>query len=325
MQLSVAPTVPEDSVMVVEPPDGATDGSPSLSDGPPSVRPPTVTSPTELPFHELEWGNFERLCQDTARNHGFTNVHRHGRPGQSQDGVDFTGVSPTGESTAFQVKRKEKLSAGELESAVRDYADGAVAARTTAFVVCMSAEANERNLQDKLATLNERHNFPIKLWDAVELTNLLHDKDVLVGKFFGQQWAEVYFGTSSVPRQRLDSEALLIGPVQALGLTAKVEEAERLAQTSPMDAAKVYEAVAGELRARFPGHADRFDLLRAACLKRSGSAAASHDALTRIHRTKLDEAGCRAAGEFGGRAGVRRAAPGAGRSQEPSLSTARGR
>ena len=31
--------------------------------------------------------------------------------------------------------------------------------------------------------------------------------------------------------------------------------------------------------------------------------------LSRIHRTKLDEAGCRAAGEFGGRAGVRRAAP----------------
>ena len=40
------------------------------------------------------------------------------------------------------------------------------------------------------------------------------------------------------------------------------------------------------------------------------------EAVSRIHRTKLDEAGCRAAGEFDGCVGVRRAAPGAGRSQE---------
>ena len=45
----------------------------------------------------------------------------------------------------------------------------------------------------------------------------------------------------------------------------------------------------------------------------------------RIHRSKLDGAGCRAGGEFGGCAGVRQAVPGAGRSEEPSLSAARGR
>ena len=38
-----------------------------------------------------------------------------------------------------------------------------------------------------------------------------------------------------------------------------------------------------------------------------------------------DGAGCRAAGAFGGCAGVRRAVPVAGRSEEPSLSAARGR
>ena len=47
--------------------------------------------------------------------------------------------------------------------------------------------------------------------------------------------------------------------------------------------------------------------------------------LPRIHRSKLDGAGCRAAGEFGGCAGARRAVPRADRSEEPSLSAARGR
>ena len=48
-------------------------------------------------------------------------------------------------------------------------------------------------------------------------------------------------------------------------------------------------------------------------------------ALARIHRSKLDGAGCRAGGEFGGCGGARRAVPGADRSEEPSLRTARGR
>ena len=48
-------------------------------------------------------------------------------------------------------------------------------------------------------------------------------------------------------------------------------------------------------------------------------------ALPRIHRSKLDGAGCRAGGEFGGCGGARRAVPGADRSEEPSLSAARGR
>ena len=47
--------------------------------------------------------------------------------------------------------------------------------------------------------------------------------------------------------------------------------------------------------------------------------------LARIHRSKLDGAGCRAGGEFGGCGGARRAVPGADRSEEPSLSAARGR
>ena len=47
--------------------------------------------------------------------------------------------------------------------------------------------------------------------------------------------------------------------------------------------------------------------------------------LARIHRSKLDGAGGRAGGEFGGRAGVRRAVAVAGRSEERSLSAARGR
>ena len=61
------------------------------------------------------------------------------------------------------------------------------------------------------------------------------------------------------------------------------------------------------------------------CADLRESASSSATPLARIHRSKLEGAGCRAGGEFGGCAGVRRAVPGAGRSAEPSLSAARGR
>lgn len=187
------------------------------------------------------------------------------------------------------MKQTEKLTAGELEAAVQDYAEGTVASRTEAFIICMSIEANERKLRDRLAALNEGYPFPITLWDAVKLTHLLRDQEDLVRKFFGAYWAEVYFSTSSRRSPHQDTKVLLIGPVQALGLTAKVEEAEHLAQTSPAKAAEVYGVVADELRERFPAYADRFDWLQANSLKDAGNPAASHDAFIKLAIRNLVE------------------------------------
>ena len=76
---------------------------------------------------------------------------------------------------------------------------------------------------------------------------------------------------------------------------------------------------------RFPSHHTHARDLAEAVLASLQRDEAVGRAYTRIHRSKLDGAGCRAGGEFGGCAGVRRAMPGAGRSEEPSLSAARGR
>ena len=192
------------------------------------------------------------------------------------------GVSPEGQRTAFQVRQTATVSAMELREAVQRYAAGALAARTDAFIVCMAVEGNERSLQDKLAQLKEQYEFPIRLWDAAELTHLLRDEESLVRKFFGPYWAEVYFGPPASPRRRLDADALLLGPVEALNLKPKVEKAQRLAGTSPMSAAKLYEEIADVLHTRFPGHAGRFQRLRATALKEAGDPLASHDVLMEL-------------------------------------------
>ena len=83
-------------------------------------------------------------------------------------------------------------------------------------------------------------------------------------------------------RNRIDADALLLGPVQALGLTSDVEEARRLTDGSPADAAELYVKVAQSLREKFPAYADRFERLRATALKLAGNVDASHDLLMKL-------------------------------------------
>ena len=81
---------------------------------------------------------------------------------------------------------------------------------------------------------------------------------------------------------RIDADALLWGPIQALGLTSNVEEANRLVGESPADAADIYEEIAQSLRGKFPSYAERFERSRATALKLAGDPDASHDLLVKI-------------------------------------------
>ena len=81
---------------------------------------------------------------------------------------------------------------------------------------------------------------------------------------------------------RIDADALLLGPVQSLGLTSKVEEARGLTDEFPSDAAELYGEVARSLREKFPAYADRFEMSRATALKSSGSVDTSHDLLMNL-------------------------------------------
>ncbi|MCY3569719.1 MAG: hypothetical protein OXH19_00070 [Chloroflexi bacterium] len=77
-------------------------------------------------------------------------------------------------------------------------------------------------------------------------------------------------------------ETVSLGPVEAQGLTSKVEEAELLAESSPADAVLLYEEVERKLRERFPRHAERFREKRAFALIDAVGPEAGHDALMEL-------------------------------------------
>src|SRR4051794_10804393 len=55
----------------------------------PGPNPPVVTRPAALPFHELSWENFERLCYRLAQKDGeVEKVWAYGAQGHEQLGID---------------------------------------------------------------------------------------------------------------------------------------------------------------------------------------------------------------------------------------------
>ena len=239
--------------------------------------PPVVTFPPVLPFKTLNWEPFELLCQGIALAIGYTDVRRYGQRGQKQDGIDFHGVDPDGQRTAWQCKCVNSFGGTELTSAVRKFAEGPRAEKYTTFVVCIACEGNDRNLEDELATLREQHEFRIELWDSPWLTHRLNDLPNLVLRYFGDVWAKGFNGPPAPVARRLNADALLLGPVEACGLSSKAKEAERFAESSPPDAVRLYGEIERKLRDRFPRHADRFREKRAFALIDADDPEASHD------------------------------------------------
>ena len=119
---------------------------------------------------------------------------------------------------------------------------------------------------------------------------LIEDRRRIWAWFLGQISLAEFNEKTTFSRKNLDADALLLGPVQALGLTSDVEEAaQSFASNAPAEAAVHYARVAEKLRDRFPEHADRFEQLRATALREAGKPAESHDLLMKLAIRSLFE------------------------------------
>lgn len=246
------------------------------------VPPPTATSESVLPFGFIGSEPFERLCQDIAKKIGYTAVYRFGKKGQKQDGIDFHGVDREGSPIAWQCKCVSTFAGDDLRTAVRKFAEGPRAEAYATFVVCIACEGNDRSLQLELPSIREQHEFRIELWDSPWLTDQLVDLRNLVQRYFGPHWRDKFIAPYRADSRHLDAKALLYGPVEANGLTSKVEEAERLAESSPAEAVELYAEIEQELREHSPRHADRFHEKRAFALIDAVGPEVGHDEFMRL-------------------------------------------
>jgi hypothetical protein len=78
-----------------------------------------VTRAQNLPFTELEWRDFERLCRRLALLRGVVeHALAYGTPGQAQYGIDILVRFADGAYEVWQTKRYKAMQPAELKAAV---------------------------------------------------------------------------------------------------------------------------------------------------------------------------------------------------------------
>ena len=100
------------------------------------VNPPVTTRAQGLPFGELTWENFERLCYRLAgQGDRIEHVARYGRQGQAQQGIDLFARLSNAKYEIWQAKRYASVTAGDVKGIVETFLAGTWAAKAETLVL----------------------------------------------------------------------------------------------------------------------------------------------------------------------------------------------
>ncbi len=207
------------------------------------VAPPSTRDPDLLPFHERSWQDFEKIVLVVAEHvDGLRGVRVYGVPGQRQYGIDIYGSGDDGENVGYQAKRRVAFGVTELKAAVEEFANGFRPVNATTLVICVSCDTDRTEMSETLEQLREKHDFGIELYDRRRLSEKLRTRPELVRRLFGPEWATAFCDRVDWPvpeRTSADvlADALVRGPITALGLEADFNHCNALAATDPVTAA----------------------------------------------------------------------------------------
>lgn len=168
------------------------------------------TAATALPFGELTWENFERLCHRLLlRGNGFDHAARYGRQGQSQQGIDLFARLAGGRYEVWQAKRYRTYTRANLRSAIKLFLAGTWADKTDALVVAVQASLDDVGLQDEIETQTqalEKRGISLRVLGGDGLVEELRPHQDLVLDFFGRAWVDAFYAETVEPalRNRLD-------------------------------------------------------------------------------------------------------------------------
>jgi hypothetical protein len=181
---------------------------PSYLESPPNQlppHPPVATRPQVLPFEQLTWENFERLCLRVARREAdVRQCFLYGTPGQEQRGIDFIGYAGDvlhPQVRMYQCKRERRYGPAKIREAVDGFLAGNWDPKPTRFVLCSILPLRTTDLQEEIgrqiARLAEK-GIEFEPWDIEALSERLKDLPALVDDFFGREWVQAFNGPESV-------------------------------------------------------------------------------------------------------------------------------
>lgn len=152
------------------------------------------TRATELPFTELEWSDFERLCRRLAENDG--NVEHaltYGTPGQVQYGIDILVRLTDGTYEVWQSKRYKRFGPADVKAATDLFLKHRWASQANKFVLAVACKLNSTKVVEAIEDARDRllaKSIAFEPIDASEFSKRLITEPEIVDDYFGRPWAE---------------------------------------------------------------------------------------------------------------------------------------
>jgi hypothetical protein len=243
----------------------------NLPMAPAQVPPPIEPRRPYLPFDDpqFDWPFFQRLCAAIARAEGYTTVEEYGRSGQKQFGLDIYASASGRASCVYQARRIKQVTPRRLSTAVATYVSKGLRLEARRFVLCVASSTLDTRLTDQLVKLQAEYpDLEIALYGRERLSEILRNRPDIVRAFFGDDWARA-FCTTPEPAPPLDPEALVRGPLSAMGLGDLVAQAAAQERSDPSHAASLYDAIADRLKPRYPVQASTYHGKAARALARA--------------------------------------------------------
>ena len=172
-----------------------------------AVPPPPVTTRMQLlPFSDLSWENFERLCLRMLRIEvGAVRASLYGRPGQAQYGIDMFAIAPAEAGkpasprgyVTLQSRRIGNVTASNIENSVNDFLQGEWADVTRKFIYATSSPVTSNQTIDKIEKLVgqlDSLSIAFEVWDQEIISEKLRILPELVDDFFGRPWVSAFCG-----------------------------------------------------------------------------------------------------------------------------------
>jgi hypothetical protein len=175
--------------------------------------PPVTTRIQVLPFGELSWENFERLCHRLTELDGnIVHCARYGQQGEAQEGIDIYARQADGRYHCLQAKRHSSFSATKMRDAVDLFLAGSWSARSARLTIAVQASLRSTTVQveiERLAKALAALGIAFEALDGEGLTNRLRDHSALVDDFFGRPWVQALLGpdVANSLGERLDGNA----------------------------------------------------------------------------------------------------------------------
>ena len=169
------------------------------------ISPPVHTRHQELPFGELTWLNFEKLCLRLVRlDQSVEHTDSYGTQGNTQDGIDiYARHRGSNFYSTYQCKNVKDFGPAKIEGAVDVFLQGEWVKKSDKFFLCTREALKTPDRINKVEEQTERlkrHKVTLVIWDEGQLSARLKDHPKIVDDFFDRPWVAAFNGPDAADR-----------------------------------------------------------------------------------------------------------------------------